>query len=99
MGERPDATAPDTSSKLVRWRQSEVPRQTDEDGVSARNIQTALHDIGRQKDVRLAFDEAHHAVVDFVDGQPSVQAGDAEIGHYRLQARPHRLQIPNARTD
>ena len=49
--------------------QTELLGPTDDDGVRARDIETALHDIGRQQDVRLAFDEAHHPVVDLVGGQ------------------------------
>src|SRR5438034_2056784 len=72
---------------------------TDHDGVCTWDIETALDDIGCQQNVRPAFDEAHHAVVYFVDGQLAMKTDDAEIRGHRSHSRQHRVEILNTRTD
>ncbi len=46
----------------------------------AGNVEAALHDIGRQQNVRLTFDEAHHSIVDLVGRQPAMETYDAKVG-------------------
>src|SRR5450631_3515395 len=46
--------------KLMELRKSEPFGPTDDDRIRPRDIETALHDVGRQQNVRCAFDELHH---------------------------------------
>src|SRR4051794_6421538 len=66
MGKGARAAASHPSPELMQLRKSELFGPAHHDGVRARNIETAFHDVGRQQHVRLAIDETHHAVVDLV---------------------------------
>src|SRR6185437_1564388 len=85
--------------KLMELRQTEPFGPANHYGVRSGNIEAALHDIGRKENVRLAFDEAHHSVVDLIGGQLAVKTDDAQIRSRRLDPRQHRVQVLNARTN
>jgi hypothetical protein len=66
----------------MELRKTEPFGPTDHNRICTRNIKTTLHDVGRQQNVRRAFNEAHHSVVYFVGGQLAMETDDAEIrGH------------------
>jgi hypothetical protein len=50
----------------MELRQTELFGPANDDGVRPWNIEAALHDIGRQENVRLAFHEVHHSVIDLI---------------------------------
>src|SRR6476659_3544732 len=83
----------------MELRKAEPFGPTDHDRVCARDIETTLYDVGRQQNVRRAFDEAHHSVVYFVDGQLAMKTNDAEIRGHRLHSRQHRVEVLNTWTD
>src|SRR5206468_112641 len=69
MGKSARAAASHPSPELMQLRKPELFGPAHHDGVRARNIEPAFHDIGRQQHVRLAVDETHHAVVDLVHSE------------------------------
>ncbi len=79
--------------------EAELFGPTDHDGVCTRDIEAALHDVGREQNVGAALDEAHHPVVDLVRGQFAVETDDAKIGRDRLHARQHGIEILDAGAD
>ena len=82
-----------SDDQLVQLREAKLFRPADHDGVRPGNVETALHDIGRQQNVGLTFDKAHHAVVKLVGGELAMQANDAELRGDRLHARQQRIVV------
>src|SRR5437868_5675988 len=99
MRKRTNPAASHPSPELMELRETEPFGPTDHDRVCTRDIETALHDVGCQQNVRRAFNEARHSVVYFVDGQLAVETDDAEIRGHGLHSRQHWREILYSRTD
>src|SRR3954464_5773691 len=99
MRERAGAATAHPPPQLMKLRQSEFLRPADDNGVRARNVETALHDVGGEESVGFAFDEAHHALVQLIGCQLAMNADDLEFGRHGLDTRGHRLEVLNSRAD
>src|SRR6185437_9153291 len=99
MREGAHAASSHTSPELMELGEAEFLGPANDDGVRPGDVKATLYDIGRQENVRLAFDKPHHPVVDLIGGQLAMETDDAKIRSRRLNPRQRRLQILNARAD
>ena len=82
--------APDAAAQLVELRQAEGVGAVDQHRVGARDVETALDDRGAEQHVRLAVQEAHHAVLEVALLHLAVRDQHAHLGHELAQ---HVLEL------
>ena len=89
MAVRAMRRAADAAAQLVELREPEGLGAIDQHRVGARDVETALDDRRAQQQIRLAVQEAQHAILEIALVHLSVRHQHADLGHDALQHLRH----------
>src|SRR5688500_12144575 len=83
----------------MQLRKPEPLWPADEDRIGARYIDAILDDVGSKQDVRLAFDETCHDLIDVLCRKAAMQAQNGQLRDGSAQTLEHRFNVADPRAD